>query len=558
MTSSGFALSAHNSDLVKKFQGNGWALTCSPASQSELSAILDDKVSDARDGLKTSEIPDPPLPEYESDWADIVFQRSEGWRAEDGFAPLWLAKATEGVEFALFQLPAPDHRWVVKFAGKILEPFDFRKEGWKELHEIMAHGHLLDRADLLLSQSHRRTTGDLLRSAGLIEAANGQEYGREDINCSLTGARLHGFDTQTSDGKIKPDLWESCADDFNSHLRDRLNRVFNTIARKDELAAAMIRQAVRSRDGQWSFNDSVQWMTSLGEIPFDATMVLNGEDWEIDIPDSSATLVVPDSVGIRAIARILTCNNIACPCALIADGQLLTEFLGRPRHHKYFDAIYRRPRVVCGDPTNGEVEHAICAAMRFKPEWSYWADHVIGEHSELHTVCQLPIGKVTLARADALEGVRDLIKKQQSKIFFCHEPSQQFKRILADIEAGIEFARKQEKLLEQIQPKSEEYLSKIQKAIYRTKADLAKMGDWTTRYDLLADHFVQHIRGGIVFQYTGPYRWKIEGLAEIPDTLDLATDHVQYKRSKVAKMKRKAKAKTKAIHALKALSASAS
>jgi hypothetical protein len=67
MTSSGFALSAHNSDLVKKFQGNGWALTCSPASQSELSAILDDKVSDARDGLKTSEIPDPPLPEYESD-----------------------------------------------------------------------------------------------------------------------------------------------------------------------------------------------------------------------------------------------------------------------------------------------------------------------------------------------------------------------------------------------------------------------------------------------------------------------------------------------------------
>jgi len=84
------------------------------------------------------------------------------------------------------------------------------------------------------------------------------------------------------------------------------------------------------------------------------------------------------------------------------------------------------------------------------------------------------------------------------------------------------------------------------------------MGDWTTRYDLLADHFVQHIRGGIVFQYTGPYRWKIEGLAEIPDTLDLAADHVQYKRTKIAKLKRKAKAKTKAIHALKALSASAS
>ena len=237
---------------------------------------------------------------------------------------------------------------------------------------------------------------------------------------------------------------------------------------------------------------------------------------------------------------------------------MLSEFSGRPRHHKYFEAIYRRPRVKYSDPENGEVERAICAAMRLKSEWCYVADHVIGEHSELHTICQLPIGKVTLARADALEGVRDLIKKQQAKIFFCSEPSQQFKRILADIGAGIEFARKQEKLLEQVQPKSVEYLAKIQKAIYRTKTELVKMGDWTTRYDLLADHLAQHIRGGIVFQYTGPYRWKIEGLAEIPDTLDLAGDHVQYKRSKVAKMKRKAKAKTKALHALKALSVSAS
>ena len=414
------------------------------------------------------------------------------------------------------------------------------------------------RADLLLSLSHGRTTDDVLKSVGFITAANGQEYGIEDINSSVTGARLHGFNTQTSEGKIKPDLWKSCADDFNNHLRDRLNRVFDTIARKDEVAAAVIRQAVRSRNGRWSFNDSVQWMTSLGEIPFDASMVFNGKDWEIDIPNSSATLVVPDSAGIRAIARVLMCNNIACPCALIVDGQLLTEFLGRPRHHKYFEAIHRRPRVKYSDPENGEVERAICAAMRLKSEWCYVADHVIGEQSELHTVCQLPIGKVTLARADALEGVRDLIKKQQARIFFCHEPSQQFKRILADIENGIEFARKQEKLLEQVQPKSVEYMPKIQKAIHRAKTDLAKMGDWTTRYDFLAEHFAEHIRGGVVFQYTGPYHWKIEGLAEIPDMLDLAADHVQFKRSKVAKMKRKARVKTRAIQALKVLGASAS
>jgi hypothetical protein len=192
--------------------------------------------------------------------------------------------------------------------------------------------------------------------------------------------------------------------------------------------------------------------------------------------------------------------------------------------------------VKCSDPKNGEVEQAICAAMRLKPDWCYVADHVIGESSELHTVCQLPIGKVTLTRADALEGVRNLIKKQRAKLFFCSEPSPQFKRILTDIEAG-----KQEKLLQQVQPKSEEHLGKIQKAIYRARTELETMGDWTTRYDHLADHLSQYIRGGIVFQYTGPYRWKIEGLAEIPDTLDLADDHVQFKRSKIAKQKRKAK-----------------
>jgi hypothetical protein len=567
MTSSGFSISAHDNALITKFKGNGWALTCSTASQNELTAILGDKVSAVNDD-KAPDPAEPPLPEYEPDWADTVFERSRGWKAEDGFAPLWLIKATEGAECALFQLPAPDHRWVVKFAGKLLEPFDYRKAGWKELHEIMQHGCLLDRADLLLSQSEKpkadaalttladlgRETGDLLRRAELLRPVNNSSSGNgehaEDIGYSVSGTRLHGLDSQTAEGKIVPDQWRSCADDFNVSLRDRLDRVFNTIKRKDELAAAVIRKSVRLRNGQWSFNDSVQWTTSLGEIPYDATMVLDGKNWEIEHPDSSVPLIVPDSVGMRAIARILMCNNIPCPCALIDDGQLLNEFLSRPHHHKYFEAIYRRPKVTCSDPENGEVERAICAAMRLKPEWWYFADHIIGENSELHTVCQLPIGKVTLTRADALEGVRNLIKKQRAKLFFCGEPSPQFKRILTDIEAGIEFARKQEKLLEQVQPKSEEFLGKIQKAIYRTQTQLENMGDWTTRYDLLADHLSRYIRGGIVFQYTGPYRWKIEGLAEIPDTLDLADDHVQFKHTKIAKLKRKAKARMQAMHSL--------
>jgi hypothetical protein len=338
------------------------------------------------------------------------------------------------------------------------------------------------------------------------------------------------------DGKIERDRWKTCADDFNKQLRDRLDRVFNAIKRKDKLAATVIKEAVHFRNEHWTFNDSANWMTTLGEIPYDATMVLRSKNWEIDFPDSSEPLIIPDSAGMRAIARVLMCNNVACPCALLSEGQLLNDFLSRPRHHKYFEAIHRRPRVECGDPENGEVERAICTAMRFKPGWYYRADHVIREDSELHTVCGLPTGKVTLRRVDALKGVYDLIKKQQARLFFCSPPSPQFKRVLGDIEAGIEFARKQEKLLEQVQPKSEEYQAKTQKAFYRTKDELEKMGDWTTRYDRLADHFSQHMRGGTVFQYTGPYRWKIGGIAQTPDTLELATDHKDFKRSKVAKL----------------------
>src|SRR5207245_11375812 len=93
-----------------------------------------------------------------------------------------------------------------------------------------------------------------------------------------------------------------------------------------------IKKAVHCLNGHWSFSDSAQWMTTLGEIPYDAKMLLKGKNWEVDFPDSSELLIVPDSAGIRAIARVLMCNNIPCPCALAADGSLLTEFLSRPRH----------------------------------------------------------------------------------------------------------------------------------------------------------------------------------------------------------------------------------
>ena len=78
-----------------------------------------------------------------------------------------------------------------------------------------------------------------------------------------------------------------------------------------------------------------------------------------------------------------------------------------------------------------------------------------------------------------------------------------------------------------------------------------------TRYDRLADHFFESIKGGLVLQYTGPYRWKVEGLSQTPDTLDLAEDHRAFKRTKAAKAIRKAKAKMKANHSLNRVSSGA-
>jgi len=557
MASSEFGMSEHNAALVRRFQGNGWTLTCSLASQSELSTIIGEAASAVKEA---NQAPDPPelrLIRYQSDWADTVLERSLCWQPDNATAPLWVIKATEGWDFALFQLAAPDRRWIVKFAGRILEPFSHRFLGWSDLHEIIAHGFLLDRSVLLDGQSTladlRKRRVNLLRNAELIGEQKSENHGT-DVRCNVSGTKLHGLETQTREGEIGPDRWRSCAADFNRLLQKRLDRVFQAIRRKDHTAGSAMKKAIHFANGHWSFSDSALWMTTLREIPYDAKMVLKGKNWEIDFPDSNELLIVPDSAGMRVIARVLMCNNIPCPCALAADGSLLTEFLRRPRHHKYFEATYRRPRVECGDPANTEVERAICTALHFKPGWYYRADHVISEDSELHTVCGLPKGRVTLRRADALEGVGDLIKRQQARLFFCSAPSEQFKRILGDIEAGIEFARKQEKLLEQLQPKSEEYQERIQKAIYRAKKELERMGDWMTRYDRLANHFFESIKGGLVLQYTGPYRWKVEGLPQTPDTLDLAEDHKAFKRSKVAKAIRKAKAKVRAMYSLNQLS----
>ena len=536
---------------LRTFEGDGWSLTVS-ADSNELSAILGDEVSAESQQRRKSVPKFSTSSHYESDWADTVLERIDTWAPEKSSAPLWLQKATAGSDFALFQLSAPDNRWVLKFEGRILEPFDYRKGGWAELHELMVHGQLLDRSNEFTNALGLPDLGsasnDILMRAELAPPRREPEDGTP-IEFSVTGNRLTVRE-KMPDGKTDIKRLASCADDFNNQVRCRLNRVVKAIKKQDRQAGAAIKEALHCEDGRLSFRSPFKWMTAVGEIPYDGTMVLSGKNWEIAFPDSSETLIVPDGVAIRAVARLVMCGNIACPSALLLDGELLSEFLCRPRHHKYFKATYRRPRVVCGDPKNTEVERAICAAMHLKPGWCYFADHLINEESDLHRVCGLPCSRITLQRAEALEGIRDFLKQQVPRLFFCRPPSPQFAKIVSDIEAGIAFARKQEDLLARVQPESQRRQDSIQKAVYRLKRDLPTMGDWTTRYDRLADHFEEYIRGGTVFQYTGPYRWKIEGISETPDTLDLAMDHKAFKRRKVAKALRKAKQQMEAMRLL--------
>jgi hypothetical protein len=538
MGTSQFGLSERDAALFKKFQGNGWTLTCSEELQKELSAVLGDACmqpvgTNAPINLK------PRIIGYEEDWADTVLRRSMSWKPSNGNAPLWLEKATEGADCAMLQMPSPDNRWIVKFAGRILEPFNYRMAGWSDLREIMTHGFMLDRTALIEGHSSlaqlRMQGVNLLAAAEFIRTSSQDNSGNQEgegLWCTFSGTKLHGLETQHR-GKMESDRWTTCADDFDKQLRNRLDRVLDAIGKRDGAAAAALRRAIHCKNGRWSFSDSYKWMTTLRELQYDARMTLKGGSWEIEYPDSAEILTVPDSVGLRAIARVLTCHNIACPCALVTDDPLLSEFLGRPQHHKYFEAIHRRPKVICEDAGNGEVEQSLCRAMGLRRGWHYFADHLITERSELHTVCGLPTGKVTLKRADALEGIRDLIRRQRVKRFFCASPGNHFESILSDIEGGIAFARKHESLLNQVQPRSEDCREKVRKAIYRLNEQLSDLGDWTTRYDRLATHLSDYITGGVVLQYTGPYRWRIEGLPHVPDSLDLAADHVAFKRRKI-------------------------
>jgi len=214
------------------------------------------------------------------------------WTADDSSAPFWIDKATQGADFALLQLPIPDKRWVVKFAGRILKPFKNRLEGWTDLYELMSFGYLRDQSELAAMftgvADSKQQPGDILSKAELLRTVFGRNNEKSDVvHYSVTGARLKAPNANADDG---PDQWKTCADDCTRQVRERLNRVLDEITEQDRLAAEIIKRGIHFKAGQFSFSDSAPWVTSIGDLSYDAAMVLRGKHWEIIFPDSAEPL----------------------------------------------------------------------------------------------------------------------------------------------------------------------------------------------------------------------------------------------------------------------------
>jgi hypothetical protein len=86
-------------------------------------------------------------------------------------------------------------------------------------------------------------------------------------------------------------------------------------------------------------------------------------------------------------------------------------------------------------------------------------------------------------------------------------------------------------LLEQIETVSQQARPAVSMGLKRLREKLMKMPrHWTTPYDELARHIKEHVYTGKVCRYTGSLHWKVEGLEPLPDPVELAIDHLAFKR----------------------------
>jgi hypothetical protein len=421
-----------------------------------------------------------PVPQ---DWADDLIRGAAAWVYQSE-VPLWLLHKIENVPNVLLQLPAPDRRWIVKFRGDIWGPFPPDFGGWQDAHD-------------LISVRTRSLNGVRLEQTGMAGEA------------TLSGS-----------GK-------SCADSYLEAVRKRIARWLQMVSREmDSRAGVLFRKLFSLENGRYTFSES-GWMTEIGDVPFDAAMRLDRGRWVFDVPFSSHELVVPADQNLTYLARILTCGNLPVPSALLNDGLLLGSFQGRPPYRQYFRRTFRKHRIYAGTHDGGETAQEICRIMRLKDGQSFTAYDEVALDSPLHLICGVPVGPVTLL-PNGIRGVQAVVSKRR---FLMDAVSPQFKEIEQHLLTGLQWVLRYPDLLQQMDTESQRARPAISMGLRRLREKLMLMPrHWTTPYDDLARHIKEHVHLGKLCRYSGGLRWKVEGIAPLPDPLELAIDHMAFKR----------------------------
>jgi hypothetical protein len=294
----------------------------------------------------------------------------------------------------------------------------------------------------------------------------------------------------------------------------------------DSRAGVLFRKLFVLENGRYTFFES-GWMTELSDVPFDATMRLDRGRWVFEVPFCAHELIVPADQNLNYLARILMCGNLPVPSALLEDGLLLENFQSRPPYREYFRRTFRKHRIYAGTYDGGETAQEICRIMNLKDGHWFTAYDEIALDSPLHLICHVPIGPVTLL-PNGIRGVQAVLAKRR---FLMDTVSPQFKEIEQHLRTGLQWVLRYPDLLQQINGESKRARPVISMGMRRLREKPMQMPrHWTMPYDQLAQYIKEHVHLGKLCRYSGGLRWKVEGIPQLPDPLELAIDHMAFKR----------------------------
>jgi hypothetical protein len=483
---------------------------------------------------------------YEEDWADEVISKCAAWKPKT--VPRWLPAAMRTFEWAFLQLPAPDRRYVAKTWNgiSIYNSRSVVARGFRFIKELIETGtitHLID--------EQRWMT---MEEAGLRSDVFTREMAKEEQDSgNVSGAKIHGLQTQDIDpqtlqriaklekqGKtinpkklLRKDKEDSSANDFNRYVRAAIDYALKKIDEQDSLLAAELRASIRLDRGIWVFNQNRPWVTSLTEIPYDCSAALMGDTWVVNYDDREP-LYVKDCAGMRCFVRMAACGIVPAPAALVAGGDLFSEFLTMPPYHRLFHAMYRRVEVTSGSRFNGEIERAICAEKKLRDGYSYHATDKLTKDSDLHKICGLPTGLVILD-ADGLTAIQGLVQRKLALMAMDDLRRLLVEAILRELSEGVRFAKMYHSLLGQIEPQCMKAADTVRQAIHRLRQQLRANDD--KRFHAFAEYLRYTLETGEVCRHNSTLRWKVEGTPLLPDVVQLAEDHRDYKLRKARKLR---------------------